>query len=283
MTILILGSSGMIGTEVSKYFKEQGESIFTPVTSDFTDKHLDWRRPNRSKIETLIEQSKPNLIFNFSGKTRHQITKLQDQVDAILVNSVFSSMLDEIGRHNSVPVLTIGTDCVFSGKVGNYNESSAKDGEDIYAISKIAGEESARATNNLRVSVVGLGNQSGTSLAEWFFNLPPNSKINGYTNHYWNGVPSSVLAKVLHEMYKNKVEIPTNFHLATEGKMSKFEILSIFREIFKRTDIQIQETQTPTNVDRSLTTIHESLNENIWRLSGFEGVPSSELLLRTHF
>jgi hypothetical protein len=92
-----------------------------------------------------------------------------------------------------------------------------------------------------------------------------------------------VLGKVLHEIYKNKIEIPRNFHLATEGKLSKLEILCIFREIFKRTDIQIQETQTPTVVDRSLTTIHKSLNEDIWNICGFEGVPSSELLLRTHF
>jgi dTDP-4-dehydrorhamnose reductase len=192
-------------------------------------------------------------------------------------------MLDEIANKNLIPIFTIATDCVFSGNEGSYNENSVKDGDDIYAITKIAAEESTRATSHLRVSVVGLGNKNGNSLAEWFFNLPPNSIIKGYTNHYWNGVPSRVLANVLHEMYKNKVEIPKNFHLATEGKMSKFEILCIFREIFKRTDIQIQETQTPITVDRSLTTIHESLNEDIWRLSGFERAPSSELLLRRHF
>ena len=273
----------MIGTEVSRYFKEQGESIFTPATNEFTDDHLDWRRPNRSRIEALIEQSKPSLILNFSGKTRHQITQLQDQVDAILVNAVFSSMLDEIGRENSVPVLTIGTDCVFSGKVGDYDESSPKDGEDIYAISKIAGEESTRTTNYLRVSVVGLGNKTGNSLAEWFYNLPTNSKIDGYANHYWNGVPSRVLAKVLYEIYKNEIEIPRNFHLATLDKLSKSEMLYIFRELFNRKDIQIQEMQTPKVVDRSLTTIHQSLNLDIWNICGFERVPSSELLLQKHF
>jgi dTDP-4-dehydrorhamnose reductase len=120
-------------------------------------------------------------------------------------------------------------------------------------------------------------------LAEWFYNLPLNSKIDGYANHYWNGVPSRVLGKVLYEIYRNKIEIPKNFHLATDGKMSKLEILNIFRDIFKRTDIQIQITSTPKVVDRSLSTVHESLNKDIWNICGFERVPSSELLLRKYF
>jgi hypothetical protein len=68
-----------------KMFQGTRESIFTPVTNEFTDDQLDWRMPNRGRIEALIEQSRSNLILNFSAKTRHQITKLQDQVDTILV------------------------------------------------------------------------------------------------------------------------------------------------------------------------------------------------------
>lgn len=283
MTVLIFGASGMIGSEVSKYFEEQGIHICTPATSEFTDDNSKWRTPNLLKIETLLERIKPRLIFNFSGKTRHQIAQKEDEVDAILVNVLFSAMLDEISSKYSIPVFTIATDCVFSGNDGNYNEKSVKDGKDIYAISKIAGEESTRATSHLRVSVVGLGNKKGSSLAEWFYNLPVNSKIDGYTNHYWNGIPSRMLGKVLYEVFKNEIVIPSNFHLATEGKLSKLEILYIFRDLFKRKDIQIQETQMPKIVDRSLATVHGDLNLDIWKICGFERVPSSELLLRKHF
>lgn len=283
MTILLFGSSGMIGSEVTKYFTVQGVDIATPQKIEFCEIKDLISRPDLKKLDALIESKKPHFILNFAGKTRHKITHKDDEVDAILVNVLFSTMLDQIASKKSIPILTIATDCVFSGNDGKYDENSAKDGNDIYAITKIAGEESTRSTNHLRVSVVGLGNKSGVSLAEWFYNLPINSKIDGYANHYWNGVPSKVLSKVLYEIYRNKIELPRNFHLATEGKLIKSEMLYIFRELFNREDIQIQEMQTPKVVDRSLTTIHQSLNLDIWNICGFERVPSSELLLRKHF
>jgi dTDP-4-dehydrorhamnose reductase len=283
MSILLFGSSGMIGSEVTKYFKLQGEDVITPKKIEFSEIRDLANLPNLKKLEALLQSEKPHFILNLAGKTRHRITQKEDEVDAILVNVLFSTMLDEIACKASIPIFTVATDCVFSGNDGSYNENSVKDGDDIYAITKIAGEASTRATNHLRVSVVGLGNKNGNSLAEWFYNLPINSKIDGYANHYWNGVPSRVLGKVFYEIYRNKIEIPKDFHLATEGKMSKFEILCIFRDIFKRTDIEIQEIQTPKVVDRSLTTVHESLNEDIWKICGFERVPSSELLLRKYF
>lgn len=283
MTVLVFGASGMIGSEVSAYFQERGLSVCAPASGEFTEDNLKWRKPSRQKLETLLDLKRPEIVFNFSGKTRHRIIHKEDEVDAILVNVLFSTMLDEIANKNSIPIFTIATDCVFSGNEGSYDENSAKDGHDIYAITKIAGEESTIATNYLRVSVVGLGNKNGASLAEWFYNLPLNSKIDGYANHYWNGVPSKVLSKVLYEIYRNKIELPRNFHLATEGKMIKSEMLYIFRELFNRKDIQIQEMQSPKLVDRSLTSIHQSLNLDIWNVCGFERVPSSELLLRKHF
>ncbi len=283
MTILLFGSSGMIGSEVTRYFRLKGENVDTPKRVEFCEIKDLISRPDLKKLDALIESKKPDFILNLAGKTRHRITKKEDEVDAILVNVLFSSMLDGIASRNSIPIFTIATDCVFSGNEGSYSENSVKDGADIYAITKIAGEESTRATNHLRVSVVGLGDKNGSSLAEWFYNLPVNSKIDGYTNHYWNGVPSRVLGKVLHEIYRNKIETPKDFHLATQGKLSKLEILYIFRDMFKRTDIEIQEIQTPKVVDRSLTTIHQSLNLDIWNLCGFERVPNSELLLQKHF
>ena len=200
MTILLFGSSGMIGSEVAKYFKVQGEDVATPKKIEFCKINDLISRPDLKKLDALIESKKPHFILNLAGKTRHKITQKEDEVDAILVNVLFSTMLDEIANKNSIPIFTIATDCVFSGNKGSYDENSAKDGDDIYAITKIAGEESTIATNHLRVSVVGLGNKNGGSLAEWFYNLPVNSKIDGYANHYWNGVPSKVLSKVLYEI-----------------------------------------------------------------------------------
>ncbi len=282
MTILVFGSTGMIGSEVTRYLKLQGEAVITPKRIEFCEIKESTCRPDLMKIDALIGREKPHFILNLAGKTRQRIANLEDEVDAILINSVFPGFLDEVGRKYEIPVLALATDCVFSGKVGNYSEHSQRDGNDVYALTKIAGEECSKATKHLRVSAVGLGTNNGASLAEWFCGLPKNSKIEGYANHYWNGVPAKFLGKVFHEIHKGQIDIPAKFHLATEGKLSKLEVLRIFRDVFNRKDIEVHETQTISKIDRSLTTDHQNLNDEIWNICGFTEVPTSEFLLRRY-
>jgi dTDP-4-dehydrorhamnose reductase len=283
MTVLIFGSSGMIGTEVSRYFREEGEIIVNPRSDEFTDRRNSLRIPNRKELQRLVAESQPNLILNFAGKTRHRILNQTDEVDAIMVNSIFPTMLDEIGNSFSIPIVTVATDCVFSGKIGDYDENSPKDGEDVYALTKIAGEEASKSTTHVRVSVIGLGNKTGDSLAEWFLKLPANSDIQGFANHYWNGIPANILGKVLYTKYSKMNFSPGIFHLATENGLSKYELLKILREKLNREDVTITKINHKTNIDRTIRTIEVIENEKIWRLCGFNCVPTSDLLLRGHF
>ena len=47
------------------------------------------------------------------------------------------------------------TDCVFSGKEGNYKETSIPDADDIYGLSKRLGEIEDKNALTLRTSIIG--------------------------------------------------------------------------------------------------------------------------------
>ena len=59
---------------------------------------------------------------------------------AIKINTLFPYILSEIGERNSANIIHITTDCVWSGKEGNYNEDSPHDALDVYGKTKSLGE-----------------------------------------------------------------------------------------------------------------------------------------------
>ena len=57
-----------------------------------------------------------------------------------LINSVFPNSLYKVCRKKSIRVVHLSTDCVFSGKEGNYSEDYQHDGSSIYSKSRSLGE-----------------------------------------------------------------------------------------------------------------------------------------------
>ena len=56
---------------------------------------------------------------------------------------------------NKIYFLHISTDCVFTGKKGNYSESMKKDSIDLYGILKIKVKSKINFTTTIRTSFIG--------------------------------------------------------------------------------------------------------------------------------
>ena len=89
----------------------------------------------------------------------------------------------------------ISTDCVFSGKDGNYDELGMSDAEDLYGKSKIVGEILGNNKSVIRSSIIGPEQGSGRSLLNWFLNNESH-ELSGYRNHLWNGVTTLNLSLI---------------------------------------------------------------------------------------
>ena len=111
-----------------------------------------------TKIKTYraIKKINPNIIINCIGVIKPHIDENSPSsiINAFEINSMLPRNLLKIFPKSKI--IHFNTDCVFSGKTGNYSENHKKDCNDIYGISKSLGEVSSNRIMNLRCSIIGI-------------------------------------------------------------------------------------------------------------------------------
>ena len=83
---------------------------------------------------------------------------------AININTYFPLKISQLAKNKNFKYIQIGTDCVFSGVVGDYLEDASQDANDIYGKTKIGGETEHADKCILRGSIVGPESGDGKSL-----------------------------------------------------------------------------------------------------------------------
>lgn len=237
--ILVLGSGGMAGHVICQYFAsldkyEMYNSALHPGI--FSDSYiLDAGKPE--KVEALLDKIKPDIVINCIGLLTQESS---DNIeDAIIINSYLPNFLSRAGHKLNFKLIHISTDCVFSGDDGAYDENAVRDGDTIYARTKILGEVINNRDITIRTSIVGpeLKN-NGTGLLHWFLNQT--GEINGFENVFWSGVTTLELAKVIDECIIQNIS--GLYNLAPEKKISKYDLLCLFKEIWNKKNITINKS-----------------------------------------
>jgi dTDP-4-dehydrorhamnose reductase len=273
--VLVLGNNGMLGHAVEQIFSTDVDVELFTTSRNGSDASYQFD-VKKNKVEELLKQVNPDYVINCIGTIKPRIDEaLANSVrEAVQINSDFPLRLYEALENSSVGIIQIATDCVYSGLKGDYVESDNHDPIDVYGKTKSLGE--AKGTNflNLRVSIVGPEKGRSTSLLEWFLNQPINSKLNGFANHFWNGITTYQFAKIALGVVKQPHFEAGNFHIVPSDKVSKFQLLEIFREIYLRADLDITETFPDVIVDRTLDTEHLAQNKKFWRDAGYLKIPT---------
>ena len=287
--VIILGSTGMIGSGVTRYLSEESYQV-----TEANRNAIQTRTGNRvisfdaakDNIENFVgDLPSGSTILNFIGVIRHKIDEgqVESVANAIDINSKFPLRLVTAAAKNNCRVMQIGTDCVFSGNRGNYSESSPKDPVDVYGQTKLQGETISENLMTVRVSVIGKEWKTHIELMDWVLNTKINGELNGYTNHFWNGITSLQLAKVISGILEVGNFQPGTFHLVPQDKKSKFDLITSIAQFSGRKDLKIHEFTDSASVDRTLTTQFPELNRNLWGAAGFSGIPTIDLMLEEYF
>ena len=138
------------------------------------------------------------------------------------------------------------------------------------------GEVSAENFLNLRCSIIGREQKSYLSLLEWFLNQPKGAIVNGFKNHYWNGVTTKAFSKICRGMIENDVLFNGKQHILSADTLSKAQMLHSFAKVFNRQDIKIKDIDTTVAIDRSLTTLNPECHQKIWKNAGYKKIPTVE-------
>lgn len=278
--VLILGSTGMLGQAMSRAFREfSGDVVeFSRADGYVVDESL-------ISGPSILGQSDLrdfDWIVNCLGVTKSHINpKSPDSVkQATLVNSVYPNLLAEKASLYGVKVLQVATDCVFSGAKGSYVESDLHDPLDVYGKTKSLGEADSDYVMHLRCSLVGPEAAGRSTLFfEWINNLDYESRIRGFTNHYWNGLTSDAFADIALKIIGNDLFKPGLHHLVPADSVSKFSLIQLLLRELGRDDVHVEAFEHEKKVDRTLATSNPAFNQSLFGAAGFQEPPSVAFML----
>ena len=183
MKFLILGCNGMAGHTISLYLKEKGHDVlgFARSKSNLVDS-VTGDAKNEAFIKELVGVNRFDSIINCIGILNQYAEN--NKADAVYLNSYFPHYLAQLTEGTNTQIIHMSTDCVFSGKRGQYTEDDFCDGTTFYDRSKALGELNDSKNITLRNSIIGPDiNPNGIGLLHWF--MQQSGEINGYTGAIW--------------------------------------------------------------------------------------------------
>jgi dTDP-4-dehydrorhamnose reductase len=224
--ILVLGIKGMAGHVIFKSLPLLGDyevyGIARNVSASNNVFNLDVT--NIEGLSKIIDL-KFDAIINCIGILNKDAE--DNPHKAIWFNSYFPHFLEAITKNTSTKVISISTDCVFSGKKGGYTENDFKDGEGFYAQSKALGEILNNKDLTIRTSIIGPElNEDGIGLFHWF--MQQKGTINGFTNAIWAGVTTLELAKTVSWAIENNIS--GLYHITNNKSINKNALLNLFKK-----------------------------------------------------
>jgi dTDP-4-dehydrorhamnose reductase len=194
-----------------------------------------------------LEQVRPAWVVNCIGIIK-QLEESHDAKTSIYVNALFPHVLSEVCGDMSARVIHVSTDCVFSGKRGDYTEDDPSDADDLYGRTKYLGEVQYEHALTLRTSVIGRDLFKNVSLIDWFLSQS-GGRVKGHTNAIYNGLSTEVLSREVLRVVTEHPRLQGLYHVSSE-KISKYDLLRLVNRV-----LQARVTIEPSDevrCDRSL-------------------------------
>lgn len=224
MKIILFGSTGMLGRYVLSVLDKNYEVV------SFLRNDYDIKNDSNLKLENLLSILQENdVVINCSGLIPQNSNNDNNLRDYIKINSIFPNILNNICNKINCKFIHITTDCVFSGLKGNYNENDIHDSKTHYGITKSFGEN--ETSTIIRTSIIGEELYNKNSLLEWLISNK-NKTINGYTNHFWNGVTCLTLAKIIKNIIDKNLYWKGVRHIYSSDSVTKYDLCSYINKIY---------------------------------------------------
>lgn len=255
--VLIFGGTGMLGHKVWQEFDGRFDTWVTirgPIGHwrylSFLKKEKvieNVEASSRENIVSALDQVQPDVIINCIGIVK-KLKESESPVLAITINALFPHWLEGLCGERGIRLIHISTDCVFSGKKGNYSENDLPEPYDLYGRTKLLGEVTGINCLTLRTSIIGRELKRTVGLLEWFLSQKGKG-IQGYKCVIFSGLITSELASLLAYIVDKHPELNGLYHISSDP-INKYDLLNLIKRE-KNIDIEINE-YSGFMVDRSL-------------------------------
>lgn len=220
MKVLVIGSSGMLGSVVLQYLVEHGHEVIDIACSrkyrketillDVTDK---------SAMSDFLGMHRVDCVVNCAALLVKDSQKYPGT--AILLNSWFPHFLEE--QLPDTYIIQAGTAGVYSGRGSPFSERSMKLPDNFYSETKSLGEISGANTLLVRSDFWGSDSRpQGTGLFNWIMTMDQKT-VNGYSQVRFNGVSNLEFARFVDMAVKNR---PIGaYNMASKETISKAQFI----------------------------------------------------------
>ena len=277
MKILILGGSGMLGHRLWMDLRKEHEVWVTirgehnpfPHLAEFPEEFIRYRVDGFmfEEVTRAIASIQPDLVINCIGLIKQMGHLARDPLFSIQLNALLPHRISLICRTANIRMIHVSTDCVFSGKKGNYTENDQSDAEDLYGRTKFLGEVHYPHTITLRTSIIGRELKSHLGLIEWF--LSQTGSIRGYKKAIFSGFTTDEIARIIMDYVIPNRELRGLYHVSSDP-ISKFDLLMLARDAFQK-EIEIL-PDYDFEIDRSLN------SSRFREATGYEPKPWNEMI-----
>jgi len=239
MRILILGGDGMLGHQLFKQLKNSHDvrvtlrqdlavyKKFMLFSTKNTYPDIDVRSPG--KLSEVLADFHPDAVVNAIGIVK-QLPEASESIPSIEINALFPHRLALLCKNINARMIHLSTDCVFSGKKGNYRESDTSDPDDLYGRTKFLGEVTQKHCLTLRTSMFGQELSRKKNLLEWF--LAQKETVHGYKKFVFSGFTTLELSRVIENMILIFPDASGIYHVSSDP-ISKYDLLSLIKTRLK--------------------------------------------------
>lgn len=254
MKILILGANGMFGSMV---FKRLSINNSNDVLGTVREKTAENEKIissvdvlNKPVLQGVIDDFKPAVVINCTGLIK-QRPEASDALKIFPINALFPHQLAIVCKKAGARLIQFSTDCIFSGKEGNYPDDAKIGVSDFYGLSKFVGEVGdLDHVLTLRTSIIGHELHSNYQLIDWF--LAQQGSVSGYQKAIFSGFPTVEIATILDRHVLPNSSLHGLYNLSADA-ISKYDLLKIVKDVYNK-DIEIT-PDDKVEIDRSLNSI----------------------------
>jgi dTDP-4-dehydrorhamnose reductase len=208
--LAVTGASGVLGMAVALDARKRGYEVIAlyhsvvPAIPDASAEKLDIR--NSIEVERYFSRIRPDGIIHTAAEVR--VDWCEDHPDeAASTNVEGSRNIAEAARNCGSSLLFVSTDSVFRGDRGNYLEDDETFPLNVYARTKLAGEDAVLGAFPTaivaRTTFYGWGGEHKPGLLGWILGeLEHGRELPGFTDVVFCPVPVEDVAEVLLDLFE---------------------------------------------------------------------------------
>lgn len=226
--LLITGVSGLLGINLALLAAQRGYEVVGWSNSREL-KNLPFDQESHdlgqlSSIPAWVEQARPDAIIHCAAIANLDFAQQQPDL-ATRINAEAPAVFAETAFKLDIPLIHISTDSIFDGQKGVYSEEDQPNPQNIYAQSKLEGEQAVSLANPramiARVVFYGWSISGKRSLAEFFYNnLSQGRPVKGFTDAIFSPLYVKDLADLLLESLQK--ELNGIWHVFSQNSISKY-------------------------------------------------------------